>query len=710
MKEKKRRVLKGVTSVSLVVALVVSLFPVPTGVPLLDKRYEDAEAVAPAVAAIAVFATALAAYGVYTAGTTQAAYQENLGTLYDGFVADSGMTQAEVDGMLTGAVNSSGNINLGLLTTSFFPLLAAYVQGLISSGEIATGVNSKSNGGDVVYIGNNAFPAVSQSEVPYTAEANSRMNAWDSEVNGDRLYAVRFSSGSDSNGQYNVTYWEFFNNSTEPKLNIVGAGTADGVNYDYGLKYTSSGRSRRYYVARTAYFDGRVNWYVSNSLATENILYPGRSLLLNDGFAYVVNGYNVSSGWLDNVLATVTSGVAANTAVVPDTVVEPFEPDAGTLEDGWDSTAVVDAVNANTGAVEGLGGYAESMDGTLADILSTIVPWETTLSSILSAMNPIAAILTGVQSLVTSVASGVTVLTGLATSPFSWLQNWWNTLTGWWSSLLAWVGATPIGTLVGNVCSSVDSGVSVLSGLASGPFAWLQGWWNSLSGWWSSLLAWVGATPIGTLIGNVCAGIDAVATGIGSLLGVNDASTWWGTLSGWWQGLLDWAGATPLGQLLGSLVGTITGSISSVVSGIQAGVGTLSALLDALLAAVDGLMAGELTFPPLQVMPEPEQLAIPVEQKSGYLVELEEKAPFAYVTAFFKQFDRVKNTYSSAESFYVDVEIPMTNEVQRFDASMVLNQELGGMRLAYLMRVGLTMLICIGILRFTYRTVVTVGR
>lgn len=136
-------------------------FPVPVGVRPVDEfTHEEADAVAPAIPVIVVFGTALAAAGVYAAGASTGAYNNNLQALYNDFMrfaANEGSANAanfdseHMESTLSGAVTSSNKVDLGVLAASgMFGLLPSFLSWNGLSGSVNVGSTSYIESSQVV--------------------------------------------------------------------------------------------------------------------------------------------------------------------------------------------------------------------------------------------------------------------------------------------------------------------------------------------------------------------------------------------------------------------------------------------------------------------------------------------------------------------------------------------------------------------------------
>ena len=165
---------KRVMGVVLVAALLVLSFPVPSGNGVMDRlRYQRAQAVpAVAVAAPVVLATALAAYGVYVAGSSVGGYDANLDTFYQGMKSATDSYSASwaqycaekgsFDNALQSAVDGNGNIQLEVLADNgFFDSARSYSLVCVNNGTMGIGDNSAAGRSNTLNIGNYSFRVAS---------------------------------------------------------------------------------------------------------------------------------------------------------------------------------------------------------------------------------------------------------------------------------------------------------------------------------------------------------------------------------------------------------------------------------------------------------------------------------------------------------------------------------------------------------------------
>ena len=105
-------------SVAVSVALVFyCLVPVPVGIEQVDNRIDKAEAIAPAIPAMIVIGTAIAASGVYVAGTTTVEYNGNLTSLANAVqqtweAAHTSSEPHDWNGVVSNAVTADGKVSM----------------------------------------------------------------------------------------------------------------------------------------------------------------------------------------------------------------------------------------------------------------------------------------------------------------------------------------------------------------------------------------------------------------------------------------------------------------------------------------------------------------------------------------------------------------------------------------------------------------------
>lgn len=541
MKFEKSRALIGAV---LSMALVVSLFPVPSGSTVLDRaRYGRAEAIAPAVPVAVVFATALAAYGVYIAGSGVASYEANRAQVYSDFMTANNLSSSEADSMMAGAVTPEGNIDLEALASSgFFGLVPALLSSMFDKGSAITGETSKNGSVDGVTIEGRSFPPMEMLPVEYARIDQTRVSEWGKVA---LWYKKRVTNTYPS---YDI--WTFAYAESPVSINWVGNYYILNAKYVQIRKYDRTG------------FDSP-GYYETGQGFT---LTPGVTGL-NASIEYV-NGASVSEiVSVDNYAVVVEESVQNGSAVTPTNIVQVFEPTVEQLSAGYDSTTVLEAevaeqtatiadlqaqilaqaaqigmlqtsVEGVQASVDGLGAGIDDVNGNLGDILDALAPLVAPATGVLVMLSPLAAILTAVNAIVTSVQSIAGVATGVQSSPFAWLASWWQSLTGWWATLLQWLAVNDVAS-----------------------------WWGTLSGWWQGLLDWVGATPIGQVIG---AGVgvidDAIADVVSGVLGL--ASDIAGVIS---------AVNAGVAAIVAALDGVLAGEVTITPPTLEAGTGIVLA-------------------------------------------------------------------------------------------------------------------------------------
>ena len=664
MKEKTPRKIMGVV---LVAALLVCSFPVPTGNGLLDRlRVQRAEAVpAVAVAAPVILATALAAYGVYVAGSSVGGYEANLDTFYQGMKGATDSYSASwaqycaekgsFDNALQSAVDGNGNIQLQVLADNgFFDSARSYSLVCKDNGSLVVGESSNDamstafHIGDVVWVTQDAHL---EYETVGTAAPSTHV-----------LCAVRHTINT--NGTSYFRYYYVPNDAVWTISDDRKAITYSGAGYSKIISVNNS-------VASESSFNSTSTTVIRGVLGSaSNNLAPG----YNPSFGNVVTDAGYSSVALG--LGAISAGVVGGTAALPTSTVQPFEPTAEALEAGYSNADIIDAINTNTGTIEGI-------SGTLDSILSGINPLAGILQAILTAVSPVAGILTGVQSI-----DGI--MTGLQSTPFGWLSSWWNTLQGYWQTLLGVMGATPLGTLIGNVTTGIST-------LGTDLGSYLSGISTTLDSFWTGVGTWIGDTPIGQLVGSITTGIGGVIDALGSF---KDA-------------VLEWLGDTPIAALIRAILDAIDGIIAGDISlaGILEAIGAIpntlaGALSDVLVGAIEGITFPTINFPRLTQEPGSgtvQIVGLPGDPTAEFDANIRNKAPFAYMVALGDLYSSLGSGYNSNPSFYFELDIPNAGEI-RFDASPWLNYSVMGVSIAGLIRMMLTAFICVMMLGFVYKT------
>lgn len=558
-------VVNKVLGVVLSAALVFYLFPVSTGVGLLDRaRYGEAEAVPIAIAPLAVFGTALAAYGVYVAANNSQGYTSGLTSLYSDFTSSSGMTSEQLEALFASSVTGAGGIALANLGGTFWNAVQTWAQGLLNSGDAVSGINSSSANVGMLYVGAYGFRTWDSIPDIYNELIYNGQHPIES-ANGERdllAYGVKQFSNYTS---YIFVTSTYLNTQADFEAYWVSPKTVSGINVltlwnpqIYTYRIYEDGRKQVIASTQQNTVDLEANIYWFSPTA----LFGSRS-------------YEITRGGEQLAPTVVTPEVVAGTAAVPDATVQPFEPTAAQLEAGYSMADVVEAVNAGTGATEGVGEQV----GEIGEALQ------------------------GVGDDVAAIGSSVGVIesiwTGLATTPFGWLSTFMSNVTSSWNSLLSWIGNTPLATLlaplagIGTIVAALTGNGGVLEWLgnttASDLFGTvttgLGGVVTALNADFTGLMTWLGNTPLATLLAPL-AGVGTIAaaltgeSGVLEWLGNTTASDLFGTvttglgsvvsaLNADFTGLMTWLGNAPLSVLLSPLAGIAT--IVSALTG-QSGI------------------------------------------------------------------------------------------------------------------------------------------
>lgn len=540
----KERVKKPLTVALAAVLVLMALFPVPVGARSLDRaRFQEANA-NPALAAPLIIGTALAACGVYVAGYDIAAYSSNRETISGQFVqfcADN-LYHEDIDAAtaaIQSAVTPGGAVDMGVLSSlGILGLIPAFSEGLISSNQAVNGVSSLESMQGVLNIGNHQFAYASG--IPAVVATHSSEQLAQAQANG---YAdlVAMSVATEKNG--NVTYQLYFTDASTMTASLYET-TSGGADYSQ-LRLKFYGQVVTLTCLNTgAYSSGITNVTTRNTISVclngvrdlSAASTVDRFWYVYQGIEYPVTGYDVSNGMVSRATAVVNGEIAANTAAYPTSQVQPFEPTAEQLAAGYDTSSILDAINSNTGTVEGIAAQL----GTLAGLLS-----------------PVAGIAANVQ----SIKDAWTNTSTAQTTPFPWLDALWDSLFGI-------LGATPLPDLL----SPITLGVQAVQ-------------------------SWIGDTPFPTIMQTVIDGVQAIPDGIrnlgqdltGSLEGLLDGVlSIPGTLEGVLDGVLEGVQAIP---------GSIEQVIEAVQAGVVDLTGALDAVMHPQLPQFEP-PSGSIAVPP----------------------------------------------------------------------------------------------------------------
>ena len=668
--------------VVLVAALLVLSFPVPSGNGAIDRlRYQRAQAVpAVAVAAPVVLATALAAYGVYVAGSSVGGYDANLDTFYQGMKSASDSYSASwaqycaekgsFDNALQSAVDGNGNIQLEVLADNgFFDSARSYSLVCVDNGSMVVGESSSAASADGAYVGQFGYKVQDLPPLP----SNYSVGQYARELIGYEIEDYTSTSG-----EYYITVCYSTDYTSYRVDTSTGNITLSNITYTMVKKTASAttvnNYNNKYTLGMTCYPYDRTG---SSGIQYAFVICPNSPLLNN---ASITAGEPIPLG-----IGAVSSAIVAGGAAVPTSTVQPFEPTAEALETGYSNADIVDAINTNTGTVEGI-------SGTLDSILSGINPLAGILQAILTAVSPVAGILTGVQSI-----DGI--MTGLQSTPFGWLTSWWNTLQGYWQTLLGVLGATPIGTLIGNVTTGIST-------LGTNLGSYLGGISTTLDSFWTGVGTWLGDTPIGQLVGSITTGIGGVIDALG---GFKDA-------------VLEWLGDTPIAALIRAILSAIDGLIAGDISlaGILEAIGSIPASLESVFADVMAGVIEGVGFPNMpnltdffkfpELKGEPGSVALPVDMANGFQHDLADRVPFCYMVRIQSALENMSGNFNGNtrsfgnRSFYYDLELPFVGVV-RFDGEIFLGQSFGGLDIATTIRILVTATLCLGLLHRSYKVI-----
>ena len=228
---------KAMTVALAAVVVFMMVFPVPIGVQSVDRaRYERADA-NPAIAVPVIVGTALAAYGVYVAGTSASDYNVNLGDVYSGlsqgtqYYSNAWATYVQEQGSFDAAMQSAitvdgQSINLGVLEQNgFFDTVNSYSAYLVSNGDAVIGSTSASANEEVFTLKGLAFPSISEAPEMFASVLSSKpeIGSW----SNVKAYQVE----DLSSGLY-IFYCGNTVSVSNGTLHISG-------NYSYEVKYLS---------------------------------------------------------------------------------------------------------------------------------------------------------------------------------------------------------------------------------------------------------------------------------------------------------------------------------------------------------------------------------------------------------------------------------------------------------------------------------------
>lgn len=435
---------KPLTVAFAAVLVFMALFPVPVGARSLDRaRFQEANA-NPAVAAPLIITTALAACGVYVAGYDLSAYANNQQTISGQFLqfcADN-LYHEDIDAAtaaIQSAVTPGGAIDMGVLSSlGILGLIPNFATGLIEGGQAVSGDNSLAGSTGVLYIGNSPFPTI-QNMPSFLSNAQAEVARYTGRNDYDFVaLKVNVSPTYD----YIMMYYFYFAPSG-----------ATWNFYDY-TSYQTVRSSGIYEVQINQ--DTRSGKLTTFNASSVNVGFSNSSYLLNPDYDWVMRdeGVVTSKGFVSTSAAIVNGEIAANTAAYPTTQVQPFEPTAEQLAAGYDVSAILEAINSNTGTIEGVAAQL----GSIAGLLS-----------------PVAGIAANVQSIKDA---WTTTMTAQAT-PFPWLNALLSPITAGVQAVQSWIGDTPFPTIMQTVIDGVQAipdgirnvGDDILEGLGAIPGA-----------------------------------------------------------------------------------------------------------------------------------------------------------------------------------------------------------------------------------------------
>lgn len=422
--------------------------------PITDFQKPERAYANPGVAVLV--GTAAAAFGVLVGGATVAQYDANLQALYDGF---SGATsqwtaswqqyvqdQGSFDQAVNSCVTANGEIQLATLQEhGFFDSLESYTAYCVNQGTMQAG-NTSTIQMSALKVNGYKFAVVGDSP-ENIGRAQNYVNQCVSQGYDKLVGFKKTKNGSD--WDYNYYFGRSYDFTvTRASSNISGAYTltcSGGFMYAYmQIKSDNSINTSRSQVYTVSTFDMPSNYY--NEHATN-----GNYM----AFTYSANPTMqnaTTEPYYGSVMANVSDDVLAGTATQPTATVQPFEPTAEQLANGYTSADIVEAINSGNAQTNA------SLDG----ILSAIT---TTLGGILNDIK------TGVNGLETTIGNALTgalgsVLSGISTTVgtiSTTLGDIWGGVQGWYTDWLAWVGATPLGQLIAQIIAALQAGVISLS-------------------------------------------------------------------------------------------------------------------------------------------------------------------------------------------------------------------------------------------------------
>lgn len=628
------RVSRKVTSIALAAVLCFWMaFPVSAFV-----KPERAEA-NPAIAIPIIFGTALAAGGVYVAGASMTQYNANLQSVYDGFQqATSQWSQSwgeyvSVQGSFEQAMNScvtaDGTIQLQTLADAgFFDSLNTYSAYCVQNGSMVEGVNSA--------IGRYSVADLGGYTVATCAGMPAMFDIMTFETSGSYTVFGGYNEESGSNYVNSKLcepwgYAYFVDGETQSlRFNNNGEVVIPCMRVTWGIYENNAG-------AKT----GRTTSASGYTLKVNGVNDP----ILNSQVDWSVGaeGANYYTDVNKKVKAGASPAVIDGTATAPTSTVQPFEPTAEQISAGFDSSAVINAINSGTAETSaGINDVISTLTGTIGGVLNDI---KTGVNGLESAIGT--AISTGASIVVSGVSSAITtgvntlstVLNDIKTAS----QTIEQTLGGAISTTLTGIatGIAGIGTTLGDI-------------------------WGDLQGWYTDWLAWVGTTPLGALIAQVIAALNA--------------------------GVLDLSG---LLELVNAGVLDLSTAIELVQTAVQDGVAEIT-------GAIEGIQFPSFEWPKVEGSP---QVALPPgDMRSSMDAVIQDKAPFAYMYTFGEGIQSLE--YSSEPKFRMRHTFDVVADEVEIDinAEPWLNRDLGGVTIAQLLRASVTLTLCMGLLYGAYKT------
>lgn len=601
----------------------------------------------PAIAIPVIFGTALAAGGVFVAGSSLSQYNANLQSVYDGFSHATSQwsqswgeyvsAQGSFNQAMSSCVTADGTISLQTLTDAgFFDSLNSYSAYCVQQGTMAAGDSSRIVHSYEVLGGYKfdrnwmGYPGVYGQTAVVAAIAEIAQEGYTNFV-GYEFYNTPINIGYKSYPQ-NVQLFFYSSDTITPSTSTW---------YDVPYMKLSGKRIIVGYsdseIATTT-DNGSLSWNSYENPHYADRYGANRYVCVNPSINIDLSGLSTLEYEDESKVAAVGSGVADTSATV-----QPFEPTAEQLATGFDSSAIVDAINSgnaqtNAGINEVISTLTGTIGGVLNDIKTGINGLETAIGTAINA--GAASVVSGVSS---AISTGVNTLSTVLNDIRTASQTIEQTLGGAISTTLTGIatGIAGVGTTLGDI-------------------------WGDLQGWYTDWLAWVGTTPLGALIAQVIAALNA--------------------------GVLDLAG---LLELVNAGVLDLSTAIELVQTAVQDGVAEIT-------GAIEGIQFPSFEWPKVEGSP---QVALtPGDMRSSMDAVIQDKAPFAYMYTFGEGIQSLE--YSSEPKFRMRHTFDIVADEVEIDinAEPWLNRDIGGVTIAQLLRASVTLTLCMGLLYGAYKT------